>query len=475
MPEKYWQIHWKVHKTPKDKTLSMTDQLTQKKHTVYFETLGCPKNEVDTSYMQGIINENQVIVDHPDSASVIIINTCSFIETASQESIERVLELSEYKQMGSCQKLIVIGCLVERFAPDIQNALPEVDIFLGTGALDQVQKVIQTNQSLPYILTPSPKQSHTFRQHAPRWLSQGTKTAYIQIAEGCSFHCTYCIIPKLRGPYRSIPEKRILDELNLCLKAGIKEIILVAQDTAAYGTDSANCGTLSQLLTQMADIIESSDHEAWLRTLYMNPQHIDEQLIQTINSFQCICPYIDMPIQHVNDDILKAMNRPYKKKDLLRLIEKMRSENSDIALRTSLLVGFPGEQDTHFQELMQFIQEVKFDHLGVFDYSDADDLLSHQLQGHVDEIEKEERRHALMTCQAEISYQRQQRYIGKTLDVLTEALSDDDPPLREGRTVFQAPEIDGITLVTGDNIESGRIYPVKITQAFHYDLLGELL
>jgi len=447
----------------------------QTSEKIYFETLGCPKNEVDTSYMQGTLNANHTIVDQPDLASVIIVNTCSFIEAAAQESIERILTLSEYKQDGNCQILIVIGCLVERYAAEIQQALPEVDTFLGTGAMDQVQTFIYQHRNAPYISTPPPQNSYFFRQQAPRWLSQNTKTAYIQIAEGCRYHCTYCIIPQLRGPYRSIPEKRILDELDLCLDAGMKEIILVAQDTGAYGTDTSERGSLAALLTQMAERVELSNQNIWIRTLYMNPQHIDTPLIHTINTFQCICPYIDMPIQHASDEILKKMNRPYKKNDLLHLIEKIRSENPDITLRTSLLVGFPGETEKHFQELMDFIVEVQFDHLGVFEYSDADDLVSHQFENHVDETEKEERCHAIMTCQAEISYQRQQRFVGKELNVLTEELSGDDPPLREGRTVFQAPEIDGITLVAGENIATGKIYPVRITQAFHYDLLGEVL
>ena len=453
----------------------MTFQPSQKNQKIYFETIGCPKNEVDTSYMQGMLNVEHTIVKNPEFASVIIVNTCSFIEAASQESIERILELSEYKQTGQCLKLIVVGCLVERYASDIQKELPEVDFFLGTGALSKIQSVVQQDQTIPVLLTPPPKQSYFFRQQAPRWLSPDIKTAYIQIAEGCSYHCTYCIIPKLRGPYHSISEKRILDELTLCLKAGMKEIILVAQDTAAYGRDASGCVTLSSLLTQMAETIEMSGSETWIRILYMNPQNIDDPLIQIINNYQCICAYIDMPVQHVNDEILKKMNRPYKKDDLYRLIEKMRSKNPDIALRTSLLVGFPGEKEQHFQELMDFVQEIQFDHLGVFNYSDEDDLVSHKLQDHVEEIEKEARRHALMICQADISYQRQQRFVGKTMNVLTEDLSDDEPPLREGRTVFQAPEIDGITLISGENIESGKIYPVKITQAFHYDLLGEVL
>jgi ribosomal protein S12 methylthiotransferase len=453
----------------------MTFQPTQNKQTIYFETLGCPKNEVDTSYMQGLLNLNHTIVMHPETASVIIVNTCSFIEAASQESIERILALSAYKKTGQCNILIVVGCLVERYASDIQKELHEVDFFLGTGALEQVQSVIEQHQTTPALLTPPPEQSQIFRMHAPRWLSPDTKTSYIRIAEGCSYHCTYCIIPKLRGPYHSISEKRIIDELTLCLEADMKEIILVAQDTGAYGMDSSGCGTLTSLLTKIAETIATSGSETWIRILYMNPQNIDNQLIQTISDFQCICPYIDMPVQHANDEILKRMNRPYKKYDLYRLIEKMRSKNPDIVLRTSLLVGFPGEKDNHFQELMDFIQEIQFDHLGVFDYSDGDDLASHKLQDHVEEIEKEDRRHALMTCQADISYQRQQRFVGRKMSVLTENLSDDEPPLWEGRTVFQAPEIDGITLVSGENIESGKIYPVKITQALHYDLLGEAL
>jgi len=444
---------------------------------IYCEALGCPKNDVDISHIQGtLLKLHHNIVSQPEMADTIIINTCSFIEAASKESIQRILELSEYKQTGHCQKLIVAGCLVERYSTDIQSALPEVDFFLGTGGLDHIQSAIEIDNQDDKLFTPSPKKAHTFRHQAPRLFPKDQKTAYIRIAEGCSLHCTYCIIPKLRGPYQSVPIEYILNDFNHCLNADIKEIILVAQDTASYGKDLQHSNmTLSRLLIQLAEKIESLNCKTRIRILYMNPQHIDDTLIQTIKRYTSICPYVDMPIQHACDDILKTMNRPYTKTDLYRLIEKMRSNIPNIALRTSLLVGFPGEKENQFQELIDFVQDIQFDHLGVFDYSDSDDLASHHIKDHVDDMEKEARHHELMTCQADISYQRQQRYVGQVLDVLTEELSDDDPPLREGRTVFQAPEIDGLTLIAGHKVEQGKIYPVRITQAMHYDLLGEIM
>ena len=447
---------------------------TESAVTIYFETLGCPKNEVDTAYMEGMLSqEGFQCIDNPLSAEIIIVNTCGFIESASQESIERILDLSEHKQIGNCKKFIVCGCLVERYFPDIQKELSEVDIFLGTGAFGHIQQAIQNNDPKSYVIPT--EHAHTFRIQSLRIIHPQTKTAYLRIAEGCSDHCTYCIIPKLRGPYQSIPEDRIYDEFAQYLQADIKEIILVAQDTAAYGKDLSDNISLSDILTNLSKIIDKQQAKTRIRILYMNPQNIDDRLIHTIQSIKTICAYIDMPVQHASDAILKKMGRPYTKADLCDLIKKIRSNIPNVVLRTSLLVGFPGEKNTHFQELMDFIHDNPFDHLGVFDYSDSHDLSSHHLPDHVSALEKEDRKHAIMTAQAEISYHRQQRYVGQTFDVLAEELSEDTPPLREGRTYFQAPEIDGITLIKGQPRKSGEFYPVRITEAMHYDLIGEIV
>ncbi|MBF0451982.1 MAG: 30S ribosomal protein S12 methylthiotransferase RimO [Candidatus Magnetomorum sp.] len=444
--------------------------------TVYIETLGCPKNEVDSEHIQGALQKkNYTCVSHPKAAEIIIINTCGFIEAAASESIERILELSEYKEQNTCQKLIVTGCLIERYASEIKKELPEVDIFLGTGAFHQIPDIIQQTNRSATVCTPKPENAFGWYETVPRSFKADTKTVYLRIAEGCSLHCTYCIIPKLRGPYRSRPFDNILKEFQFYLDADVKEIILVAQDTAAYGKDLSASHNLSDLLTRMSEKIEQKKAATRIRILYVNPQHIDDHLIDTFKTFQAICPYIDMPIQHANDQILKQMGRPYRQDDLKRLIEKIRTTIPEIVLRTTLLVGFPGEKEYHYQDLMNFVHEIEFDHLGVFDYSDGDDLPSHHLKDHVLDEEKEDRRHRLMICQAEISYKRQQHCVGQVYEVLTEHLSEDDPPLREGRTYFQAPEIDGMTLISGKPVPSGEFHQVRITSAMHYDLIGEVL
>jgi len=443
--------------------------------SVYIETLGCPKNEVDSDHMVGFLQNNHFSCVHqPESAEIIIVNTCSFIEEASAESIERILSLSEYKQTGKCKKIIVTGCLVQRYASDIKKELTEVDAFLGTGAFDQIVEIARQVNTPSSIYTPCPEKTSAWFENIPRSFNSDTKTVYIRIAEGCSLHCTYCIIPKLRGPYRSRPFENIIKEFNFFLDAGAKEIVLVAQDTAAYGMDLSSSVRLSDLVVKMGDIIEQREISTRIRVLYMNPQHIDDRLIDTFKTVKALCPYIDMPIQHSNDEILKHMGRPYTQQILRQLIKKIRTTIPEIVLRTTLLVGFPGEKELHFQELLNFICDIQFDHLGVFDYSDEDDLPSHRLKEHVSDEEKEDRRHRLMIAQAEISYDRQQRFIGKEYQVLTENLSDDDPPLREGRTYFQAPEIDGLTLISGKPVSSGIFCQVRIVSAMHYDLIGEV-
>jgi ribosomal protein S12 methylthiotransferase len=444
--------------------------------TVYIETLGCPKNEVDSEHMQGLLQNNQFIcVSQPELAEIIVINTCSFIEAAASESIERILALSEYKQTDKCKKLIVTGCLVQRYASDIKKEFPEVDVFLGTGAFNKILHVVHQTETPACIYTPDPKQSSNWFENVPRMIKPDAKTVYIRIAEGCSLHCTYCIIPELRGPYQSRPFHNIIKEFKQYLDAGAKEIVLVAQDTAAYGLDLSTHYRLSDVLIKMGEIIEQQHLSTRIRVLYVNPQHIDDRLINTFRTVKSLCPYIDLPIQHAHDDILKYMGRPYTQEYLKQLIKKIRTQIPDIVLRTTILVGFPGEKESHFNELFNFISDIQFDHLGVFDYSDEDDLSSHNLKEHVSDEEKEDRRHQLMTCQAEISYNRQQRFVGHVYKILTEHLSEDNPPLREGRTYFQSPDIDGITLIKGQPVASGEFRQVRITSAMHYDLIGEVL
>ncbi|CAN2044942.1 Ribosomal protein uS12 methylthiotransferase RimO [Candidatus Magnetomoraceae bacterium gMMP-13] len=438
---------------------------------IYLESLGCPKNQVDSEIMLGrLIDDGHTIINDPYRAEIIIINTCSFIEDAINESIDTILELACLKKQGDCKRLIVAGCLPQRFGKDIAAALSEVDIFLGTGAFDQIIQAVNNPITKGQCLLPDPESIAVQDPLVSRYCLN-PHTAYLKISEGCSHHCTYCIIPELRGKQRSRDPEEIAAEADKLVYSGIKELILVAQDTSFYGSDLNNSFNLDFLLKRLSEIQE----KIWIRILYANPKYVDEDLIKTIAKNQSICSYLDIPVQHVSDSVLKAMGRKYRKNDLIYLFDFIRKNIPDIALRTTMMVGFPGETELNFNELIDFTDEMRFDHLGVFSYSDSKDLPSHNFKDHVPKDVKEERMHEIMSKQAEISFENQQKYIGKTLEVLIERPSKDEPGFWEGRTYFQAPEIDGITFVKKDNFQPGKWTLVKIIDALHYDLIGEVI
>ena len=426
------------------------------------------------------------IVEEPEAAEVIVVNTCSFIEDAADESIEMILELAQYKQAGSCQRLVVAGCLPERYREEIASQMPEVDAFLGTGAFDQIVTAVEGANPLAGCLLPDPDLNPAQDKDAPRALSE-SHMAYLKVAEGCSRHCTYCIIPKLRGKKRSRPPQEVIVEAQNLLDAGVKELVLVAQDTTSYGKDLQPAMSLGQLVESLAGLpvnlsrqpgahVDSSaaDH-AWIRVLYGHPESIDDAFIKTVASYPNVCSYFDIPIQHVSGPILKKMGRQYTRDDLRRLFDKVRSQVPDAVLRTTLILGFPGETEKDFETLLRFIEDIRFEHLGVFLYSDAGDLPSHALPEHVPAGVAQERYDQLMSCQLDISAQNYQKYIGQTLEVLVEEAVEDR--LYAGRTTFQAPEVDGMTYIKfgegQSEAQTGSFVRIKVTDAMEYDLIGD--
>jgi ribosomal protein S12 methylthiotransferase len=444
---------------------------------LHLVSLGCARNQVDSEIMLGLLEKaGWIITDNPAEAEVIVVNTCSFIEAAAQESIDTILELATLKAEGNCRRLIVAGCLPERYQEKIAHELPEVDFFLGTGAYDRIVDVVEENIVPTICLLPPPEERPMDPPDVPR-LPTSSYSAYIKIAEGCSRKCTYCIIPKLRGRQRSRKPADIISEAERLIRSGAKELNLVAQDTTSWGYDLDPPGHPADLLKSLSMI----GGDKWIRLLYGHPDRFDDRLIHAIGKEPGLCSYFDIPVQHVSSKILKKMGRNYNCDDLLVLFKKIRSIVPDAVLRTTLIVGFPGETQKDLEKLLDFIEEVRFDHLGVFTYSDEDDLPSHNLPGHVSKKTAMKRYERIMIAQAEISGKNNEKYIGCELDVLVEEAPEDGVFI--GRTWFQAPDVDGITYIrTFDkpfsnsfDADIGSIVRIKITDAMEYDLVGEPL
>lgn len=445
---------------------------------LYLESLGCARNQVDSEIMIGRLKRaGWVLTDDPEAAETIVVNTCSFIESAVEESIDTILALAELKKEGSCKRLVIAGCLPERYREEILGSLPEVDVFLGTGAFDQIVKAVQDPKFTHQCLLPDPDMNVLQKDDSPRDLLQ-SHSAYLKIAEGCSKSCTYCIIPKLRGRQKSRPLDDIVSEARLLIARGVKELVLVAQDTTAYGRDLPRRANLSSLMEDLAGLVAETSQDMsvpWLRVLYGHPESIEDAFIKTVAANSSICSYFDIPIQHVSSSVLKRMGRQYSRDDLHRLFERIRKLVPDAVLRTTLIVGFPGETDKDFETLLDFAEDVRFDHLGVFVYSDSEDLPSHRLAKHVPQSVATDRYHQLMSVQADISALNNQKYIGKIVKVLVEESLDNH--LFSGRTIFQAPDVDGVSYINAGqspfHLKIGSIADMRVTDAMEYDLMGE--
>ncbi len=436
---------------------------------LYIESLGCARNQVDSETMAGQLRlAGWSLTRDPAEADAIVVNTCSFVASAIDESIDTILELARFKQAGRCRRLVVAGCLPERFREAIVETLPEVDQFLGTGAFTRIVDAVGGEIAAGACLLPDPDRI-TVGERPVDQRTQ-THTAYLKVAEGCSRHCTYCIIPRLRGRQKSRPMAHILEEARQLVESGVSEINLVAQDTTHYGRDLDPPGAFADLLHRLAD----AAGRTWIRFLYGHPESITDAVIDAVAAHDNLCPYFDLPIQHAAARVLKRMGRRYDAAALLDLFRRIRSTIPRAALRTTLIVGFPGETADDFRELMTFVETVRFDHLGVFTYSDAEDLPSHRLSGRVTGRTARERHDALMERQMAISGENLAAMIGRTLPVLIEA--SPEAGLYEGRSMLQAPEVDGLTYVrtAADDpaLIVGQIVPVEITKALEYDLIG---
>ncbi len=435
-------------------------------------SLGCARNQVDSEMMLGRLNQSGwEHTQDPEEATAIIVNTCSFIESAANESIDTILALAQHKKSGACRRLIVTGCLPERYREDIATALPEVDFFLGTGAFDQIETVLTKTEPPGGCLLPDPG-ARVLEDALSHPVTTDASVAYLKIAEGCNSRCTYCIIPKLRGDHRSrLPADIVLEARHL-ISRGVAEIVLVAQDTTHYGHDLSPKTDLSHLLGELASL----SGDVWIRFLYGHPEHFDPSLIRAMAAHPNLCPYFDLPIQHASNRILKKMGRRYNVDDLHRMFDTIREQISRAAIRTSIIVGFPGETEDDFHELLDFIETVRFDHLGVFTYSDSDDLPSHNLSGHVSKTIARKRMNKVMTIQKKISQDRNRIYRDETLPVLVEQQMEEH--LFSARTAFQAPEVDGLTFVhtdpDGPGVTVGNFARVKVIDTLEYDLVAEV-
>lgn len=435
-----------------------------------FVSLGCDKNLVDSEEMLGLLTRNgHEIVDDETMADAIIVNTCCFIGDAKEESVNTILEMAEYKKAGSCKVLIVTGCMAQRYKEEIIQEIPEVDAVLGTTSYGEILKAMEAAKAGKHF------QEFKDIDYLPedlgrRVLTTGGHYGYLKIAEGCDKHCTYCIIPKLRGRYRSVPMERLLKQAMDMAEQGVKELILVAQETTVYGKDLYGKKSLHILLKELCKI----QGIRWIRILYCYPEEIYDELIQVMKEEEKICNYLDLPIQHASDRVLKRMGRRTTKAELVEIIEKLRSEIPDIILRTTLITGFPGETEEDHQELMDFVDQMEFDRLGVFTYSQEEDTPAASMEGQIPEELKEERKDQLMELQQEISLEKGQQRVGQVVSVMIEGqISGESAYI--GRTYGDAPKVDGYIFVqTGELLVTGDFVNVRITGALEYDLIGEL-
>lgn len=439
---------------------------------ILFVSLGCDKNLVDTEKMLGVLGkEGFSFTDSEDEADIIVVNTCCFIGDAKEESVNTILEMAQYKESGNCKALIVTGCLAQRYKDEILTEIPEVDGILGTSTYDEIARVIQTvlagkgtHISCFHDIDLLPKTT------SGRMMTTGGHYAFLKIAEGCDKHCTYCIIPSLRGRYRSVPMEELIQEAKELAGEGVKELILVAQETTLYGVDLYGEKRLPALLRELAAIPGIQ----WIRIQYCYPEEITDELIQVIKEEDKICHYLDMPIQHASDIVLKRMGRRTNQKELRDIIEKLRREIPDIAIRTTLISGFPGETQEDHEELMAFVDEMEFERLGVFPYSLEEDTPAALLPDQIPQELKEERRDEIMELQQEIVFEKSESMVGRILDVMIEGKVADEAAY-VGRTYMDSPNVDGLIFVNADlELMSGDFVRVKVIGAAEYDLIGEV-
>lgn len=438
---------------------------------ILFISLGCDKNLVDSEVMLGLLDaKGYQIVDDETMADVIVVNTCCFIHDAKEESIQTILDMARYKAEGRLKALIVTGCLAQRYQEEIQKEIPEVDAVLGTTSYDKIVGAVESAlEGNGYMELADVNALPLTDSH--RMVTTGGHYAYLKIAEGCDKHCTYCIIPKIRGNYRSVPMERLVKEAEELAEQGVKELILVAQETTLYGKDLYGEKSLHVLLRRLCEV----KGIRWIRILYCYPEEIDANLIQVMKEEPKICHYLDLPIQHANDEILKRMGRRTSKKQLIEIVERLRQEIPDITLRTTLITGFPGETKEQHEEVMEFVDNLEFDRLGVFTYSPEEDTPAASMPDQIPEDIKEERQAEIMELQQDIVFEQAEDMIGREVLVMIEGKVADENAY-VGRTYKDAPNVDGLIFInTDEELMTGDFAKVKVTGALEYDLIGELM
>jgi ribosomal protein S12 methylthiotransferase len=439
---------------------------------VGFVSLGCPKNLVDSEVMMGqLVARGHELTPHPDQADVLVVNTCSFIDPAKKESVDTILEMAEYKKVGRARKLIVAGCLVERYRGDIRQELPEVDALIGTNELENVVALCEGLDAPDRSAEP-----YLYHDMTPRVLATPRHFAYMKIAEGCDHPCTFCVIPQYRGAFRSRRFESVVSEATRLFQQGVREINLIGQDTTCYGEDFGLKDGLAHLLARLSEI--ETEQQKWVRFLYAYPNKVTQKLLDTIAEHAALAKYIDMPLQHASAPVLKRMKRGSSGDIFLKLLERIRRTIPGVAIRTSFIVGFPGETAADFEELCQFVEAARFDNLGVFSYSDEDTSGSFRLDAKVDGRTIQNRRRRLMALQRKIARARNRALKGSEVSVLVEGPSEETDLLWQGRMSTQAPEIDGVALINdveGGDPRTGEIRRFRITGSHDYDVLGTLL
>lgn len=435
-------------------------------------SLGCPKNLVDAEVMLGFLDRDgyEITTDEKD-ADIIIVNTCSFIKEAKQESIDAILDLADRKQDGRCRLLIVTGCLPQRYQEELCRELPEVDIFIGTGDYPRIAEIIAEKRGNSEQLCYTGDPNFIYDEDSPRLKSTPVYSAYLKIAEGCSNCCTYCVIPSLRGGFRSRPMDAVLAEAGRLVAGGARELNLIAQDVTRYGSDLGEGASLEELIRRLAELEELR----WIRLLYAYPDGITDGLIRVIRDEPKVCKYLDIPLQHISDPVLARMNRRSTSAEIRALIAKLRAEIPDIALRTSLIVGFPGETEDDFKQLLRFVEEARFDRLGVFCYSREEGTPAADMEDQISERVKRERYKKVMTAQGRLSFKRNRSLVGRVEEVIVEGYSEETELLLKGRSSRQAPDIDGQVYITAGQANVGDIVRLKVTDSSDYDLIGEII
>ena len=437
-------------------------------NNVHIVTLGCSKNDVDSSMMYSLLDKNKYqMVNEPSQADILIVNTCGFIDAAKEESIDTILESVEYKNEGRCKKVLLSGCLAQRYPEELIKEIPEIDGIIGTGNIDYINELLDRSLAGDLFIKTDNLNSAYIEGIRKEEVN---RTEYVKISEGCNNNCSYCIIPSLRGKNRSRKIEDIYSEVEYLVSKGAREIILIAQNTTDYGIDLYSKYSLANLINKISKIEDLK----WIRVLYLYPDHFTDDLIEEFKNNDKLVNYVDMPLQHISDDVLKKMNRKTSKEHIIKTLKNLRKSVPDIVIRTTFIVGFPGESDDDFNQLVDFIENIKFDKLGVFEYSKEEGTKAASLDEQIPDSIKEERKNEIMAIQSEISAEILSKNIGKRLEVLIEEEVDEENYV--GRTYMDSPEIDGVTYVhSAKNLEIGSFVQVDVVDSLDYDLVGEII